>query len=138
MRNLNTTRGKMKSGTTNNDWKVIENTGQLEEIQKESFQKPVVIFKNSTRCGISQSTLNHLKESMADIEVNNPEISFYLLDIVQFRNISSHIAQKFMVQHESPQLLLVENGKCTYHKNHWNISYTDLIRYLKEEKTSTN
>jgi bacillithiol system protein YtxJ len=128
-------RGSMKSGTIN-EWKIINNKSQLVEIENESYSNPVVIFKNSSRCGISQSMLLNFQQDMR--QANSGSMGFYLLDIVKNRDISSIIAQQFNLHHESPQLLVIENGECTYHKNHWNISYSDLIKYIKDTKANIN
>jgi bacillithiol system protein YtxJ len=125
----------MKSGTIN-DWKAITDNSQLVEIENESYNKPVVVFKNSSRCGISQSMLSIFQEDMR--QENTGGISFYLLDIVNNRSISASIAQQFNLQHESPQLLVIENGECTYYKNHWDISFSDMINYLKKTKHDIN
>jgi bacillithiol system protein YtxJ len=121
----------MKSGTIN-DWKAITDKSQLVEIENESYNKPVVVFKNSGRCGISQSMFSIFQEDVR--QENTGGISFYLLDIVNNRSISASIAQQFNIQHESPQLLVIENGGCTYYKNHWDISFSDMINYLKKNK----
>jgi bacillithiol system protein YtxJ len=125
----------MRSGTTN-DWKIITEKSHLVEIENESYNKPVVIFKNSSRCGISQSMLMNFQEEMQ--QTNSGDISFYLLDIVKNRDISSIIAQQFNLNHESPQLLVIENGECNYYKNHWNISFSDLVKYIKDTKANIN
>jgi bacillithiol system protein YtxJ len=54
------------------------------------------------------------------------EVAIYCLDIISFRHISNYIADTFSVYHESPQLLLIQKGKCTYHASHFNIHLDDL------------
>jgi bacillithiol system protein YtxJ len=125
----------MKSGTIDK-WKIISDRSQLVEIENESYGRPVVIFKNSTRCGISQSMLSIFQDDMR--QSSTGDISFYLLDIVSNRGISSSIAKQFNLHHESPQLLVITNGECTYHRNHMDISFPDLFKYLKETKDNSN
>jgi bacillithiol system protein YtxJ len=117
----------MRSGTIN-EWKLINEPSQIAVIENESYEKSVVIFKNSTRCAISQSMLMNFQDSMK--EENIEKVSFYLLDITKNRDISSAIAHQFKIQHESPQLLVIRNGECNYHKSHWNISFFDLLNYI--------
>jgi bacillithiol system protein YtxJ len=40
--------------------------------------------------------------------------------------VSNYISSEFGVQHQSPQALLIENGKCTYDASHLNIRVSDL------------
>ena len=95
------------------DWKILNDTAQLEEIKKRSFEKTQVIFKHSTRCSISSVAKSRLEKAQA------PEnIDFYYLDLISYRNISNEVAEKFDVFHESPQVLLIQNGECVYHQSH--------------------
>jgi len=121
----------MKYGITDN-WKVINDESQVEEIIQESYSNPVVLFKNSDRCGVSYGVLSRFKEEMA--EANNGGVSFYILDVVSHRDIASLFAQKLNVRHESPQALVIERGMCGYHKSHWNISFTELMSYIANQR----
>jgi bacillithiol system protein YtxJ len=49
------------------------------------------------------------------------EITPYFLDLLNHRDISNEIASKFEVVHQSPQLLLIKNGKSIYNTSHENI-----------------
>jgi bacillithiol system protein YtxJ len=52
------------------------------------------------------------------------------LDLIAYRPISGIIAEKFDIEHQSPQILVIDNGKCTYSATHWDISMEDLKPYL--------
>lgn len=54
--------------------------------------------------------------------------TFYYLDLIQYRDISSAIAEKLGVVHESPQLLIVENGECIFSSTHNAIHPNDLLK----------
>ncbi len=104
------------------DWKNLTSIDQLEAIASESFNLPQVLFKHSTRCSISSMALNRLEGSAPPAGV-----VFYLLDLLQHRNISAAIAEKFKVHHESPQVLVIINGECTYDESHMGISMDEII-----------
>ncbi|MEY4381942.1 MAG: hypothetical protein RJA92_1322 [Bacteroidota bacterium] len=104
------------------DWKNLTQIGQLEAIAADSFNTPQVLFKHSTRCSISSMALNRLESSTPPNGVD-----FYLLDLIQHRDISGAIAQKFNVHHESPQVLVIKNGECTYDESHMGISMDEII-----------
>ena len=53
-------------------------------------------------------------------------IEFYFLDLIKHRDISNQIAERFGVYHESPQILLIKNGECTYDESHLGISMDEL------------
>ena len=103
------------------NWHPLHDEKTLAEIKAESFTKPVVIFKHSTRCSISSMALNRLERS----EV--PEgVSFYMLDLIRYRDISNKIAEDFGVRHESPQVLLIRGGECVYDESHGSIHMADI------------
>ncbi|RYZ52380.1 MAG: bacillithiol system redox-active protein YtxJ [Sphingobacteriales bacterium] len=103
------------------NWTELTTEEQLEEIKQESFKKPVLIFKHSTRCSISSMAKNRLERGEAP-----GHISFYHLDLIRFRNISNRIAEVFKVHHESPQVLLIRNGECIYDESHNGISMDEI------------
>ncbi len=86
-------------------------------IQK-SYENKILIFKHSTRCSISSMALNRIE--------NNQEQkikSCYYLDLIKFRSLSNKIESDFNVKHESPQVLVIESGRCIYHTSHNDISW---------------
>ena len=106
------------------NWIEIKSESDLEKIIKESFRDntTVAIFKHSTRCSISSVAKNRL-ESSWDFNV---ELPIYYLDLIQYRNISNLIADKFNVQHESPQLLLIKDGVSIFNASHMSISVSQI------------
>lgn len=99
---------------------------QLEDINAASESEKIMIFKHSTRCSISSSALNRLERNWNN-ETDSVKIKPYYLDLIAHRNISNGIAQKWNIEHESPQVLVIENGKCTYHNSHMGIDYNELM-----------
>ena len=107
------------------DWIKLENSSQLEEIKRISAEKPVLIFKHSTRCSISSMAFDRLLRNwkLEDAE----RVSPFFLDLVRFRNISDQISNDFGVYHQSPQIILVKEGKAIYDNSHMGISYPDIM-----------
>jgi bacillithiol system protein YtxJ len=103
-------------------WNPIISVDQLDTIKEASFNKPQVIFKHSTTCSISKMALSRFEREEA------PEtIDFNYLDLLNFRSISSEIAEKFQVHHESPQVLLIKKGECIYDESHYGIMMDEII-----------
>ena len=107
-------------------WRQLTDLGQLNEILEISNEKPVVIFKHSTRCSVSRMALRHF-ENEFDLE---GKVIPYFLDLLNHRDISNEIASKFEVEHQSPQLLLISKGKCIYDASHNAIEVESIHRYL--------
>ena len=97
------------------DWKVLENIDQLDKVMNISTEKPVVIFKHSTSCGISRMVLNQFQNN-ADFDEG--AVLLLYLDLLAHRNISDAVAEKFGVMHQSPQMIILKNGQVAYHASH--------------------
>lgn len=96
-------------------WKTIEQESDLQKAIQESFERPVVIFKHSTTCGISAHKLYDME---TDWKATPEEIVFYYLDLLRFRPISNLVAQELEVMHQSPQLIILKNGKAVANASH--------------------
>ncbi len=104
------------------NWIEITNENQLAELSFLSKNKPQVIFKHSTRCSISSMAKSRLERGAS------PEnIDFYYLDLIKHRNISQKVAEDFDVSHESPQILMIKDGKCIYDESHSGITMNEII-----------
>lgn len=109
---------KAKSNNTL-PWKNLSNTAQLEKIKVLSKTKAQLIFKHSTRCGISRIVKNQFEK---DYNISDDAVDLYYLDLISYRDVSSAVASKFEVIHESPQLLVIKNGVVTAHYSHGDIN----------------
>lgn len=109
-------------------WEEITSLEQLEKIKEYSEKQPVIIYKHSTRCGISSLAIDRLKRAWNAEEMRS--VQTYFLNLINYREISQAIADTFGVAHESPQLLLIKNGKCAFHASHMAISYQALKNQL--------
>jgi bacillithiol system protein YtxJ len=113
---------EIESKVSKINWIQITDLNQLQSISVESESKPCLIFKHSTTCSISRMALKNFE---SEFKLDN-KISIYFLDLLNYRNISNEIASFFNVIHQSPQILLIENGTCIYNASHENIDATIL------------
>ena len=104
----------------------LDKMEQFDEIDEISQTKPVVLFKHSTRCSISRMALKQF-----DAEFNYPEvkIDWYLLDLLIHRDLSNEIASRYNVMHQSPQIVVIRNGKAVFNESHDSISAEDLKQF---------
>ena len=104
------------------DWSNLTDENQLQDLIVQSKTTPQVIFKHSTRCNVSSVAYQRLKSSKQTADAN-----FHYLDLIKYRLISDKVAEVFNEQHESPQVLVIKNGTCTYSESHLGITMNDLI-----------
>ncbi len=110
------------------NWVPLNDKTQLSEIINISSDKPVLIFKHSTRCGISRMVLKNFE---SDYDIPETEMGLYFLDLLNYRALSQDIAAKFNVMHQSPQVLVIKNGAVIYHDSHDYISVGKIKELLK-------
>ncbi len=116
--------------TKNEKWDDLIEFAQLDQIVEESYEFPVVIFKHSTSCSISAMAwgrFNRGLESHLD-----KAGKYYYLDLLRQRDISNTIADKFGVTHQSPQILVILNGKCVSDASHMGVSFSKVLEVSGE------
>jgi bacillithiol system protein YtxJ len=111
-------------------WTSLTNESQINSIIQASFEVPQLIFKHSTRCSISQLALNRLERDWA---FDTEQLVPHYLDLLNFRVVSNAITQNFNIEHESPQVLLIQNGKCVYYAAQNEILVTDIDSALLQK-----
>lgn len=110
------------------NWNTLDNTDTIAEIKESSAVQPILIFKHSTRCSISSMALNRLERDWNDEDMKS--IKAYYLDLIKNRDVSNAVATAFNVQHQSPQVLIIKDGKCLYDNSHMGISYREISQQL--------
>lgn len=108
-------------------WIPLNLIDQLHDIEEKSKLKTQVIFKHSTRCGISRMVLNQF---VNNYNLTEKELDLYYLDLLSYRDVSDEVGFKFQVFHQSPQLLVIKNGVVVAHESHGAIHSIDLEKYL--------
>ncbi len=104
------------------NWINLTNMSELDKIKEDSYQNPQSIFKHSTRCSISKMVLSRFESNN-----DSASLSVYLLDLLNYRELSNQIADDFNVKHESPQLLVIKDGECYKHSSHTSIYQLNLF-----------
>ncbi len=110
-------------------WNTLDKAAKLDTINEESKRVPVMLFKHSTRCSISNMALNRIESNWKDGD--SEHIIPYYLDLIAQRDISNLIAEQYGIEHQSPQALIISNGKCIYHESHSNIRYNEIMKFAK-------
>ena len=124
---LNTIFGSTPGDSGSNfEWNQLLTLDQLNTIATESHNQPIIIFKHSTRCSISRMALKQFEREFTSEDKVTP----YFLDLIVNRDVSNEIAAKFMVTHQSPQIIVVKDGKSIYNASHSDIS-ADKIKRLE-------
>jgi bacillithiol system protein YtxJ len=96
-------------------WQELTSLSQWAEVVQLSWQKPVAVFKHSTRCSISSTAKSRLER---DWQGNEPNFPVFYLDLIAHRDVSNAIAMDTGVEHQSPQMIVLKDGKPVYDGSH--------------------
>jgi bacillithiol system protein YtxJ len=99
----------------------INSPEELENLFQKSADAPVILFKHSVTCPISANVYSEVAEMDADINV---------VIVQERRNISNLIAEKTGIRHESPQAIVLQDGKPVYHASHYDITAVEIQEFL--------
>lgn len=100
------------------NWKSLDSELQFSDIL--ATEPLFAVFKHSTRCSISSMAKNRLEREW------NLQFPIYYLDLLQYRSVSNLIAEKSGIEHQSPQLIVFQNGKPIYNGSHSGIVVDDI------------
>ena len=84
----------------------------LDRLVNASKDRPVVVFKHSNACPISSRAYREM-EKLEDIN---------LLEIQTARDLSREIESLTGVQHESPQVIILRDGKAVWNASHFDVN----------------
>ncbi len=98
----------------------------LNKIISDSFKNQIFIYKHSVSCPLSARTKYYIEA----IFMKNTDIAVYQVNVKSEKKMSTEISQVFEIKHESPQLLLLKNGKAEKVLNHYNISSENIEQLL--------
>ena len=109
------------------NWTPLISVDEINTIKEISKSQAILIFKHSTRCGISRVVIKKF-ESLFNEE--NKQLKVYYLDLLNFREVSSKLSEVFQVIHQSPQLLVIKNGISVNDESHYEIIKVNLSKYI--------
>ena len=101
----------------------LQNIHELNEALQESFERPVLLFKHSLTCPISARAFDELR---AYLETANSNARYRIIKIQHSYEVSNEVASRLHVVHESPQAILVRDGREVWNASHSAITISSL------------
>ena len=111
-----------------NNLNELRSVEELELALKESATRPVLFFKHSLTCPISRRAFDELRSYL-----NNPDprISYKLITVQTARAVSDETASRLRIEHQSPQAILVRNGRELWNASHYDITTEALDQAIR-------
>jgi bacillithiol system protein YtxJ len=108
----------------NSNFKPLDSAEKLEEIFQKSHEAPVLVFKHSTTCPISAAAYRQIQGVDADVNI---------IIVQTARAVSNELANRISIRHESPQAIILKDGKPIYHASHYDVTAEEINGKLKSE-----
>src|SRR6185295_5148983 len=113
---------------TNEAWNhcaVLSTPTEFEAAVVDSFKQPLVLLKHSEWCHRSQRII---EAALGELE----KLATYCRVVIvqDHRALSDTIARRFNIRHETPQVVVIRNGRVTWHAAHSDINAPALRRAI--------
>jgi bacillithiol system protein YtxJ len=113
--------------TTSTNLTHLSDIDMLEAAIAESLERPVLLFKHSRTCGISHGALDELHAHAAESAAN---AAYKVITVQSHRRLSDSAAERFGIRHETPQAILLKDGKPVWSASHFRITASELARVI--------
>src|SRR4029078_5815616 len=109
-----------------------QNIEQLEHLLSESHTRPLLLFKHSFSCGVSAEALDELIDHLnADIVAAGvPDPRYAIVTVQTHREVSNAVSTKLGVRHETPQALLIRDGRVIWSASHFRVTAAAMKKAL--------
>ena len=103
----------------------LSDLDELDGWMERSRREPVWVFKHSLTCPISDPAFAEFRAFAAG---GASESGYALIEVQTARELSTELARRTGVRHESPQAMLLRDGEAVWHASHWHIRAESLRR----------
>ena len=103
----------------------VEDAAALERLLARSHEGPVLLFKHSSTCPISARAYREMREVKSPVSI---------VVVQQSRDLSREIERRTGVPHETPQALVIRNGRAVWNASHFDITADVVERAVKENQ----
>jgi thioredoxin 1 len=93
----------------------------LDAAIEESHIRPVLLFKHSRTCGISHEALDALHD-LVEKGAGAAHVAYKVITVQSHRHVSELAERRLGVRHETPQAIVLRDGKPVWKASHFRIT----------------
>lgn len=101
----------------------VKDSRELETLFKLSHERPVLLFKHSLTCPISSAAFQEMSGVGSEVS---------LIIVQKVRDVSNEVASLTGIRHESPQAIILRNGRAVWNSSHWRVTRSAVDEALRE------
>lgn len=91
----------------------VDDEGALDDLIEQSREQPVLLMNYDPYCGVNAAVRRDVVTLDADVAV---------VDVDANHDLGQTVAKKTGVRHESPQMILLKDGKAVWSASHFSIT----------------
>ena len=107
----------------------LHDAADLEAAIEESRLRPVLLFKHSRNCGVSCEALDELHSHIEGR--GEATVAYKMITVQTHRPVSDAVSQRLGLRHETPQAILLRDGKVIWNASHFRITATQLDQAVR-------
>src|SRR5918993_2514224 len=101
----------------------LQRIDELDQLLTESRQRPLLLFKHSYSCGISAEALDELMDHLnSDRQGPGAAVRYAMVTVQTHRDLSNAVASKLGIRHETPQALMIRDGRVVWTASHFRVT----------------
>ena len=101
---------------------------ELDSLLAESGARPLLLFKHSYACGTSAEALDELVQHLSE---RQSDVRYAIVTVQTHRDVSNAVASRLGVRHETPQAIVVRDGKAVWTASHFRVNARTIEQALQ-------
>lgn len=97
----------------------LQQIAEFDHLLAQSSERPLLLFKHSLTCGTSAEALDELIEHLNDDKL---DAEYAIVTVQSHRELSNAISARLKVRHETPQALLIYDGRVIWSASHFRVT----------------
>ncbi len=98
----------------------LQDVAGFDALLAASAAHPVLLFKHSVTCGTSAQAFDELSLYLDSTDRIGATVA--MVTVQTHREVSTAIAERLRVRHETPQALLLHHGRVVWHASHFRVT----------------
>jgi bacillithiol system protein YtxJ len=111
----------------------VQGVDELDALLAQSEQQPLLLFKHSYTCGVSAEALDELIEHLKGTTEESTDVRYAMVTVQTHREVSNAVSTRLGVRHETPQALLVRDGRVVWSASHFRVNADALTRAVRSK-----
>ena len=108
----------------------LQELEELDRLLAASQERPLLLFKHSYTCGVSAEALDEL---VSHLNGEPADVHYAMVTVQTHRDVSNAVTKKLGVRHETPQALLIRDGRVVWSASHFRVTADAVVNAINAQ-----